>query len=199
MRGTISVPYIPIKWALYSDKVDRLGYIYGDKKLGSGLTYEEYDKRLHEEYDNFNKLFNNQGGNYLNKKYGVYEQNTKHIDKTKIEYYDIYCTILNGRKNDMQDYELIKCKMDNLMFIAIVDIPISTVDSEVESELRFWIKDSMSINVHHEIPEDKRLQMLPAKTLRIKTQGFEGELEKCRVIDFVEPFRVVLLVERIKK
>ena len=199
MRGTISVPYVPIKWALYSDKVDRLGYIYGDDKTGEGLTYKEYDKRLHEEFNNFNAVFNNRGENYINQKYGVYEQNSKHIDKTKIEYYDIYCNILNGRKNDMQDFELIKCKMDDLMFIAIVDIPISTVDSDVESELRFWIKDSMSINVHHEIPEDKRLQMLPTKTLKIKTNGFEGELEKCRVIDFVSPFRVTLLVERIKK
>lgn len=199
MRGVISVPYVPIKWALYSDKVDRLGYIYGDDKTGEGLTYKEYDKRLNEEFKRFDATFNNRGGDFLNQKYGVYEQNNKYIDKTKIEFYDIHCNILNARKNDMQDFELIKCKMDKLMFIAIVDIPISTVDSDVESELRFWIKDSMSINVHHEIPEEKRLQMLPTKTLKIKTGGFTGELEKCRVIDFVKPFRMVLLVEKIKE
>ena len=58
MRGKISFPYIPLKTALYSDKVDRLGYIYGDKKTGEGLTYEEYDKRLRENYNDFNTIFN---------------------------------------------------------------------------------------------------------------------------------------------
>ena len=40
MRGKVSIPYIPLKYALYSDKVDKLGYIYGDEKRGDGLTYK---------------------------------------------------------------------------------------------------------------------------------------------------------------
>ena len=85
------------------------------------------------------------------------------------------------------------------MFIMIIDIPINIVDAEVESELRFWIKDSMSINVHHEIPEQKRLEMLPTKDLKIKLGDVEGTLSKCRIINFENPFRLTVLVERIIK
>ena len=54
MRGVISIPYIPLKHALYSDKVDKRGYIYGDEKRGDGMTYAEYDLLMawygHSEY-----------------------------------------------------------------------------------------------------------------------------------------------------
>lgn len=196
MRGKISFPYIPLKTALYSDKVDRLGYIYGDKKTGEGLTYEEYDKRLRENYNDFNTIFN---GGYLNKKYGILEHNSKMIDKTKYEYYDIDCPVYNMRKVDMQPFELVKCRQEGLMFIMIIDIPIKMVDAEVESELRFWIKDSMSINVHHEIPDAKRLEMLPTKELKIKMGDVEGILSKCRLINFENPFRLTILVDKMLK
>lgn len=196
MRGKISFPYIPLKTALYSDKVDRLGYIYGDKKTGEGLTYEEYDKRLRENYNDFNTIFN---GGYLNKKYGILEHNSKTIDKTKYEYYDIDCPIYNMRKGDMQPFELVKCRAEGLMFIMIIDVPIKLVDSDVESELRFWIKDSMSINIHHEIPDEKRLEMLPTKELKVKMGDVEGVLSKCRLINFENPFRLTILVDKMIK
>ena len=46
MNGKVSFPYIPIKQALYSDKTDKLGYIYGDAKTGKGMTYKEYNLQL---------------------------------------------------------------------------------------------------------------------------------------------------------
>lgn len=199
MRGKISFPYIPLKIALYSDKVDKLGYIYGDKKTGKGMSYEEYDRKLQENYNEFNSVFNGNGMGYLNKKYGVLENKHMTLDKTKYEYYDINCNIYNMRGNDMQPFELAKCRAEGLMFIMIIDIPISTVDSDVESELRFWIKDSMSINVHHEIPDAKRLEMLPTKDLKIKMGDVEGVLTKCRLINFQDTFRITVLVDKIIK
>ena len=193
MRGKISFPYMPLKVALYSDKVDKLGYIYGDKKTGEGMKMEEYNARLQQNYNAFNTVFN---GGYLNKKYGVLEHNSKTIDKTKYEYYDIDCPVYNMRKSDMQPFELVKCRQEGLMFIMIIDIPISIVDAEVESELRFWIKDSMSINIHHEIPDAKRLEMLPTKELKIKMGDVEGVLSKCRLINFENPFRLTILVDK---
>ena len=69
----------------------------------------------------------------------------------------------------MQPFELVRCRAEKLMFIMIIDIPVKLIDSDVESELRFWVRDSMSINVHHEIPDAKRLEMLPKKDLKIQT------------------------------
>lgn len=196
MNGVISIPYIPIKEALYSDKVDKLGYIYGDAKRGDGLTYEEYNKRLKEEHLKSNAMFN---GNYLHKKYKVSEQQHVKYDETKYEYYDITCPILNGRRAEMQPFELVKCRADGSMFIMLVDIPIKSIDQDVESEIRFWVKDSMSINTHHEIPENERLKMLPTKDLKIKVGDISGILCKCRVVDFWSPFRIMILVERFLK
>jgi hypothetical protein len=203
MRGKVSIPYIPLKYALYSDKVDKLGYIYGDEKRGDGLTYKEYDKRLQDEFNNSNSSLDSYlrgtSVNYLNKRYGVNEYKNMTVDKTKFEYFDVECPVYNMRKNEMQPFELVKCRAEGLMFIMIIDVPIKFVTSEVESELRFWIKDSMSINVHHEIPEQKRLEMLPTKDLKIKLGDVEGTLSKCRIINFENPFRLTVLVERIIK
>jgi hypothetical protein len=171
MRGKLSIPYIPLKYAPYSDKVDKLGYVYGDEKRGDGLTLNEYNKRLNDEFNNTNSSLNSYLGggsvSYLNKKYGIYENKNKVIDKTKFEYYDIDCPIYNMRRNEMQPFELAKCRAEGLMFIMIVDIPSKFISSEMESELRFWIKDSMGINIHHEIPEQKRLEMLLELVVRL--------------------------------
>lgn len=202
MRSKISFPYIPIKQALYSDKVDKLGYIYGDEKTGEGLTYKEYDKRLRDDYNNINNSLNNYlSGNsnidYLNKKYGILDKTNMKKDNTKYEYYDVDCSVYNMRKVDMQPFELVRCRAEKLMFIMIIDVPVKLIDSDVESELRFWIKDSMSINVHHEIPDAKRLEMLPKKDLKIKMGDVSGILNKCRVINFEAPFRLTILVDSI--
>jgi hypothetical protein len=103
------------------------------------------------------------------------------------------------RKGDMQPFELVKCRAEGLMFIMIIDVPIKMVDSDVESELRFWIKDSMSINIHHEIPDEKRLEMLPTKELKVKMGDVEGVLSKCRLINFENPFRLTILVDKMIK
>lgn len=195
MRGKISFPYIPLKTALYSDKVDRLGYIYGDSITGEGMTYAEYDKRLREEFKNSENLFS-QRSQTLNQKYNISDYSKYIKDNTKYEYYDIECPIYNMRKDDMQPFELVKCRAEGLMFIVVIDIPIKTLDSDVESELRFWIKDSMSINIHHEIPEAKRLEMLPTKNIKINMGGVSGTLEKCKLINFETPFRISVLVNK---
>ena len=204
MDSKIYIPYIPVKQALYSDKVDRLGYIWGDKKRGEGLTSEEWIRNMesaHNAQSSRNIDMYLSGGydvSYLNKKYGVLEYREQHADNTKYEYYEVSCPILNQVKNPIQGFELIKCRMENLMFVLFVDIPIQTIDSDIESELRFWVRDSMEINIHHEIPENERLKMLPTKDLKIKVGDVDGTLVKCRVVDFQKPFRIALLVEKIK-
>lgn len=206
MDSKIYIPYIPLKsvekeyqQALKEGKVDNMGFIWGDKKRGDGMSYEEYDRKLNSEWNNSRNISMYLSGgydvSYLNKKYGVLDYQKMQKDNTKWEYYELSCPIMNMRKNIMQPEELVKCRMENLMFIMIIDIP-KNIDSDVESELRFWVRDSMEINVHHEIPEDERLRMLPTKDLKLKIDDIEGTLVKCRVIDFQKPFRIMLMVER---
>lgn len=207
MDYRLYIPYIPLKsvekeyqQALKEGKVDGMGFIWGDKRRGDGLSFDEYDRRLNTEWNsqasrNVNMLI--QGGydvSYLNKRYGMLDYQQMQKDNTKWEYYEVSCPIMNMRKNELQPEELIKCRMERLMFVIIVDIP-NSIDSDVESELKFWIRDSMEINVHHEIPDHERLKMLPTKDLRIKVGDVEGTLVKCRVIDYQKPFRVMLMVE----
>lgn len=203
MASCIYIPYIPIHAALYSDKHDELGYIWGDKKRGDGLTEDEWRKKLMVEYsvqNSRNVDYYMAGGSisYLNKKYGINEFQGRKIDNTKWEFYEVSCPILNQRKNPMQPQELVKCRNEQLMFVAIVDIPIKSLESDVESEIRFWVRDSMEINVHHEIPERERLKMLPMKDLKVKLGDFNGVLSNCRVINYEKPYRLHLLVERVK-
>lgn len=208
MESKIYIPYIPLKsvekeyqQAVKEGKVDGMGFIWGDKLRGDGLTSEEYDRRLNADWNSTNtrnvNLFLGGGyeASYLNKKYGILEYQKMQKDNTKWEYYEIECPILNSRKNVMQPMEFVKCRMENLMFVISINIP-KNIDSDVESELRFWVRDSMEINVHHEIPEGERLQMLPTKDLRVKVGDVEGVLVKCRIIDFKKPFNIMLLVEK---
>ena len=203
MDSKIYIPYIPLKQALYSDKVDRLGDIWGDKKRGDGLSSEEWIRNMENAHNSQSSrsidmyMSGGYDASYLNKKYGMLEYKDRHADNTKYEYYEVSCPILNQRKNPIQGMELIKCRMENLMFVLFIDIPTQSIESDIESELRFWVRDSMEINIHHEIPENERLKMLPTKDLKIKIGDVEGTLVKCRVIDFQKPFRVALLVERI--
>ena len=211
MDYRLYIPYIPLKsvekeyqQAVKEGKVDSTGYIWGDKKRGDGLTIDEYNSKLYGEWSgdrsrNINAYLS--GGydiGYLNRKYGIMEYQQMQKDNTKWEYYEVNCPIMNMRKNPLQAMELVKCRMEGLMFVIIADLP-KGMDSDVESEMRFWVRDSMEINVHHEIPEHERLRMLPTKDLRIRVDDVEGTLVKCRIIDFQKPFRVMLMVERFVK
>lgn len=110
----------------------------------------------------------------------------------------IECDIMNMRYRPMQPGELVKCRQENLMFIIIVDIPFSKLETSLEDEVRFWVKDSMNINVHHEIPEEERLKMLPIRNLKIEIGDISEELHDCRIIDYKNTGRISILVNEIK-
>ena len=56
----------------------------------------------------------------------------------------------------------------------------------------------MNINVHHEIPEEERLKMLPIRNLKIEIGDISGELHDCRIIDYKNTGRISILVNEIK-
>ena len=77
-------------------------------------------------------------------------------------------------------------------------IDIMKLETSLEDEVRFWVKDSMNINVHHEIPEEERLKMLPIRNLKIEIGDISGELHDCRIIDYKNTGRISILVNEIK-
>lgn len=92
MGNKIYIPYILIHAALYSDKHDELGYIWGDKRRGDDLKIEEWVRNLGSEFNSQNSRNVGHfltGGNigYFNKKYGVLEYKEMSVDNINFDFY----------------------------------------------------------------------------------------------------------------
>ena len=196
--GKLYIQYLPLEDML-DGKRDRRGYIYGDRRGAGGMTDNEYAMKLAEEYTaQYNQEMNMSFFGHAPSRYNIRDVREEHDVKMNYKWGAIECDIMNMRYRPMQPGELVKCRQENLMFIIIVDIPFSKLETSLEDEVRFWVKDSMNINVHHEIPEEERLKMLPIRNLKIEIVNISGELHDCRIIDYKNTGRISILVNEIK-
>lgn len=71
----------------------------------------------------------------------------------------------------------------NDMFILILNIVCESVDADTDSELMFWLKESIKINNDSRIDDDKKLMILPKRDLQIFDGNLIWELCDCKILD----------------
>lgn len=141
-------------------------------------------------------------------------------DKGQQNKYTYYTTIGNKKGDEIYEYNKTEASIKDMngndllnetvnsylsngdMFVIIVNINPDTINEDTESELIFWIKESMKINNSPKINDDKKISILPKRDLKIKINNIIATLLDCKIIDvYSNPnngkFNFAILIKKI--
>ena len=173
----------------------------------------DYNKTIDDE--SYIKMLNN---NYAESYYDIenymtkgtkYQTNYRYcspIKKDKIrdvyQYSPVEAIICDIYDNEIDSKSIEKYKSNGDMFILIVNINPDSINEDTESELLFWLTESMKINNNKLYTDDKKLLLLPERKLKMKVEEDLLTLNDCKILDVYSnikqgKFKFAILIKNI--
>ena len=132
-------------------------------------------------------------------------------DETDEQYYDVddsdnevevQALLLDSNKNNFDEDYLYDMADSESMFVLIVNINPEELDDGAESELKYWLDDSMRVWEDDELDKKTKLKVSPPRDLKIElSDGNKYTLENCKIFeDYSDdryPLYFAMVVEKI--
>ena len=132
-------------------------------------------------------------------------------DETDEQYYDVddsdnevevQALLLDSNKNNFDEDYLYDMADSESMFVLIVNVNPEEVDDGAESELKYWLDDSMRVWEDDELDKKTKLKVSPPRDLKIElSDGNKYTLENCKIFeDYSDdryPLYFAMVVEKI--
>ena len=132
-------------------------------------------------------------------------------DDTDEQYYDVddsdnevevQALLLDSNKNNFDEDYLYDMADSESMFVLIVNVNPEELDDGAESELKYWLDDSMRVWEDDELDKKTKLKVSPPRDLKIElSDGNKYTLENCKIFeDYSDdryPLYFAMVVEKI--
>ena len=132
-------------------------------------------------------------------------------DETDEQYYDaddsdneveVQALLLDSNKNNFDEDYLYDMADSENMFVLIVNVNPEELDDGAESELKYWLDDSMRVWEDDELDKKTKLKVSPPRDLKIElSDGNKYTLENCKIFeDYSDdryPLYFAMVVEKI--
>ena len=132
-------------------------------------------------------------------------------NETDEQYYDVddsdnevevQALLLDSNKNNFDEDYLYDMADSESMFVLIVNVNPEGLDDGAESELKYWLDDSMRVWEDDELDKKTKLKVSPPRDLKIKlSDGNKYTLENCKIFeDYSDdryPLYFAMVVEKI--
>ena len=132
-------------------------------------------------------------------------------DETDEQYYDVddsdnevevQALLLDSDKNNFDEDYLYDMADSESMFVLIVNVNPEELDDGAESELKYWLDDSMRVWEDDELDKKTKLKVSPPRDLKIElSDGNKYTLENCKIFeDYSDdryPLYFAMVVEKI--
>ena len=132
-------------------------------------------------------------------------------DDTDEQYYDVddsdnevevQALLLDSDKNNFDEDYLYDMADSESMFVLIVNVNPEELDDGAESELKYWLDDSMRVWEDDELDKKTKLKVSPPRDLKIElSDGNKYTLENCKIFeDYSDdryPLYFAMVVEKI--
>jgi hypothetical protein len=132
-------------------------------------------------------------------------------DETDEQYYDVddsdnevevQALLLDSNKNNFDEDYLYDMADSESMFVLIVNVNPEELDDGAESELKYWLDDSMRVWEDDELDKKTKLKVSPPRDLKIElSDGNKYTLENCKIFeDYSDdryPLYFAMVVEKI--
>lgn len=127
------------------------------------------------------------------------------------QYYDVddsdkevkvQALLLDSNKNNFDEDYLYDMADSESMFVLIVNVNPEELDDGAESELKYWLDDSMRVWDDDELDKKTKLKVSPPRDLKIElSDGNKYTLENCKIFeDYSDdryPLYFAMVVEKI--
>jgi hypothetical protein len=94
--------------------------------------------------------------------------------------------------------ELYKIKKQG-MGVLIIEPQTDLSDESFESEFKFWLRESMTINNDNTITKDERIQFLPTKNLKLQIDEHIFMLEGSKLYHEYDKMKIAIIIQNIKE
>ena len=109
--------------------------------------------------------------------------------------------IQNAKKKEIDKEFLLNHIEKGDMFILILNINPNSLDGDAESEIRFWIDDSLGVHRDDELDDKTKLKILPTRWFFLDIDGQRAVIDNCKILqDYSSkkwPFNFAIIVEKI--
>ena len=171
------------------------------------LTRETYEEMV---MDKFNRT-NKQVDDFVHG-YREYRPNNFAYDLPREEEYyegpdndaevEVQALLLDGNRNDFNEDFLFDHIDDGRMFVMLVNLNPETIDCNAESEIRYWIDDSMRVWEDEQLDKQTKLLASPPRDFKIVlSDGHKYTLSNCKLFENYEddrfPLYFAMIVEKI--
>lgn len=107
----------------------------------------------------------------------------------------------NSKKKEVDEDFLLSHIEKGDMFILILNINPNSLDGDAESEIRFWLDDSLGVQRDTEIDDKTKLRILPTRWFYLDINGKQAVIDNCKILqDYSSkkwPFNFAIIVEKI--
>lgn len=180
----------------------------GKFDYGRNLSKEEYGDMEYEHFLETNqqvaRFVDNMahGISNLNNGRGFKEvrEDAEHPD-LKFDNEDIEVLLYNSKFEEVDEEFFMTHAQAGDMFILIVNINPDTISGNGESELRYWMRDSIKVIDDRSLPDEVKLRSLQGRDYSIIVGDKEVKLLNCRMVqnfsDKKNPFKFAIIVEKL--
>lgn len=195
MLTTLIIPVIDTENGKYEYKGEKLSReVYESMVMDNFLATDRQVSRF---VDNMAHGISN-----VRPSYGEYNSRTER-DYPDIVYkfYEAEAFVQDTKKNDIEQDFFDKHASAGDMFILLLNINPNSLEGDAESEIRFWLDDSLRIHRDYTLDDETKLKALPKRGLKIKVGEKTGILEECKILqdysDKKYPFKFAIIVKKI--
>lgn len=118
----------------------------------------------------------------------------------KFDNEDIEVLLYNAKFGEVDEEFFMSHVQKGDMFILIVNINPDTISGNGESELRYWMRDSIKVIEDNSLPDEVKLRSLQGRNYSIMVGDKEVKLLNCRMVqnfsDKKNPFKFAIIVEK---
>lgn len=197
-----------MKTTIYIPVVDTEKYNFDyDKEL----SVSEYDDMVYDHFMKNNKKVDRGMRDMIDnsmRRQRRYYSDYELYDVTEDEGYRVKpseCDILDTNSKSIEMDFLIPYILNRKMFIVILDVKplgdIDSIDGDIQSEMKFWIRDSNALLNDKDIDDKTKIKALPKTHFDIFLDKKLYRLKGCRLIEMYKeekhPYKFAVLVEKI--
>lgn len=135
---------------------------------------------------------------------GPYDVDSNRLQYNDLTFENIECEaqIMDVKKQEINDDWLRTYVSNGKMSLLIVNINPSDIEPNLESEIRFWMDDSIRLLTDDELDDTTKLKYLPTRSFKIRTDEGEYTIDNCKIVenrsDENFPYCFVIIIEKIR-
>lgn len=97
---------------------------------------------------------------------------------------EVETLILNSNKGEFTEEDFYNYLKNGSKFLMIVNMNPTTIDPDAESEIRYWVEDSMRVWNDDELDKKTKIMTTPPRDLKIiLSDGVKHVLKNCKIFE----------------